>query len=1403
MFFSNWLHSLSTSLSPARRNKLRRTKARRLPAAASQVLEERLVMTVTGVVDAATKTLVLTGTANDDTVRIYDGGENSTLNNGRWTKSGVNGDYITVEDEARTQTFRKSGFDKISFVGLAGNDTFEASGSLTTSTRKLTFTTSYPVNADGGLGNDKLVGSRNLDTLSGGAGNDSLSGSDQNDLLNGGDGDDSLVGGIYNDTLIGGNGNDTLLDDHGHDRVEGGDGDDTISTGSYDDTIYGGNGNDVIDPGANNDIVYGDAGNDRITDDHGHSSLFGGDGNDTISGGDHVDTIYGGAGDDVIDAGIETDYVYGEAGNDRITDGHGHSSLFGGDGNDTISGGDHEDTIYGGAGDDVIDAGNNNDFVYGEAGNDRITDGHGDSRLEGGDGNDTISGGDHEDTIYGGNGNDVIDAGNNNDLVYGEAGNDLINDDHGHSRLEGGDGDDTINGGEHEDKIYGGNGNDLITGGSWDDQIDGGDGADTIDSGSGDDGVYGGPGNDLLYGGMHNDWVIGDAGADTIYGGDGNDQLRGGANRVDTPALPGTTVVIATLDLADLIEGGDGNDEIQGGLGNDTISGGDGEDHITGQYGDDSLSGDGGDDYVGGQWGADTVNGGEGNDRVDGGWHKGEKAPVATDYLPLFDAADLVLGEAGNDTLTANIGDDTLIGSFGNDKVYGLVGNDYIETGTGNDYVEAGWGNDTVNTGAGDDTVKGDEDNDLIDVGNGNNWVHGGIGRDTIVGGEGDDSLDGAEDPDSIVGGGGNDELRGWTGSDTIYAGAGNDIVWGYSDSDLLDAGDGNDTVYGEDGNDDVTGGGGNDRIEGGNGNDTLRGGFGDDSLHGGRDTDWLYGAGDNSSPSAKDELRGNSGDDILLGGKVVDTEGNNTGGKLGSAQVGTLINQFELKVSSLGDDISYVLKSDKRWTISSLSPSFRTEGNVRLVGGLTSIPLKKGMKVDITQVTAAGTLIDINESFSLPQIPSLAGLDINFGQLTFGFMNGAEIRQNVDGDAPVFDAGMYFVGAVGVNLALTSGSVSVGVPENSLTVIVDPVRGMGYLKKVSSGTTLALGIALEDDLAFRPQAMPDHYTDLIGGNLYVRIDGIEILKVLSVGGGAVIDLPDMSPTDFADLTGDIIDEVFSGGFDTDAFNELMDAIGNMRIGVMGNLDLSIDVLSIELGDASVIYDGEKKDIYFRAQTADSPLNAIPLLKDSGIGKFLKTDSRTVLDGFLDLNDIGNSVVSFDSKFADFELDFDKGVTLSAEIDTPLLDVEVEGYIGWNGDVRLEGHAKGGASVDFGIGGVGVDVGIKMGIDVLIAGNFIEGDLMVDAKLDFAIYGIVSVDLLVTELEFGAKGWANAHFNMTLDDFSDFKGTFGIHAGVRIYYGPGSFSIGGGGEITIDSRGILVDLDHLPSFRIR
>jgi Ca2+-binding RTX toxin-like protein len=111
--------------------------------------------------------------------------------------------------------------------------------------------------ADGGNGNDAMIGGHGADTFLGAAGKD------------------VLYGGPNNDRLNGAGGNDKVLGEAGADRCYGGDGNDYIDGGSSGDRLYPGNGFDSVFGSGGNDIFHAI---DRTKDE-----LFGGSGTDTAT----------------------------------------------------------------------------------------------------------------------------------------------------------------------------------------------------------------------------------------------------------------------------------------------------------------------------------------------------------------------------------------------------------------------------------------------------------------------------------------------------------------------------------------------------------------------------------------------------------------------------------------------------------------------------------------------------------------------------------------------------------------------------------------------------------------------------------------------------------------------------------------------------------------------------------------------------------------------------------------------------------------------------------------------------------------------------------------------------------------------------------------------------------------
>ena len=244
------------------------------------------------------------------------------------------------------------------------------------------------------------------------------------------------------DWMIGSEGVDTLSGGGGNDRIYGRGGVDTLAGGTGDDNLYGGGGADTLRGGADNDLLEGGAGDDTLLD--------GGAGNDELRGGGGADTLDGGVGADFTnyaDAGegvrvnlalttAQTDFDGTEGftanQNDAVGDtlsnienirGSGHNDWLTGDGNaNIINGNAGHDRIEGGGAADTLRGNDGDDNLYGEDGEDTLTGGEGTDTLVGGTGADTLTGGEGADILDGGVGGDtyVFESGHGTDTIQGD-----------------------------------------------------------------------------------------------------------------------------------------------------------------------------------------------------------------------------------------------------------------------------------------------------------------------------------------------------------------------------------------------------------------------------------------------------------------------------------------------------------------------------------------------------------------------------------------------------------------------------------------------------------------------------------------------------------------------------------------------------------------------------------------------------------------------------------------------------------------------------------------------------------------------------------------------------------------------------------------------------------------------
>ena len=191
-----------------------------------------------------------------------------------------------------------------------------------------------------------------------------------------------------------------------------------------------------------------------------------------------------------------------------------------------------------------------------------------------------FTGGEH--VVLGGtNANDILISSIGDDTVWGDDGNDRIEGGAGVDQLLGGAGDDIITDINGDDNIKGQGGNDVINSGDGFDLILAGDGNDFTVGGEDANETFGGEGNDYIYAGDDADVVFGDAGDDWIEGGNGNDLLQGdfGAPFQDS-AHVGNDVII----------GGGGGDDYDSESGDDIMLADDGIERNEGMLGYDWVT---------------------------------------------------------------------------------------------------------------------------------------------------------------------------------------------------------------------------------------------------------------------------------------------------------------------------------------------------------------------------------------------------------------------------------------------------------------------------------------------------------------------------------------------------------------------------------------------------------------------------------------------------------------------------------------------------------------------------------------------------------------------------------------------------------------------------------------------
>jgi Ca2+-binding RTX toxin-like protein len=344
------------------------------------------------------------GEAGDDRL-IWNNGDGTDLNEG-----GDGVDTVEVNGGSASESFAANG-------AAGGRVLFQRTTQIAFS---IDIGTSEKLTLNANAGDDTFTGGTGIagvmtTTIDGGVGNDRLLGTDAADRLIGGDGNDFLDGNKGADVGVMGAGNDTFQWDggDGSDVVEGGTGTDTMlfngaaGAENVDISNNGGRlvffrteGNITMDNndveviqfnalgGADNVVVHNLAGTDVRSV---NLNLAGPDGKGDAAT-DSI-TVEGTNGDDVINvassAGVVSVTGLAAAVNLRSAEPADKLSVLARGGNDAV--------LATGLAANVVtyaaDGGAGNDLLIGSLGNDRLTGGDGDDFLLGRPGNDTLDGG--------------------------------------------------------------------------------------------------------------------------------------------------------------------------------------------------------------------------------------------------------------------------------------------------------------------------------------------------------------------------------------------------------------------------------------------------------------------------------------------------------------------------------------------------------------------------------------------------------------------------------------------------------------------------------------------------------------------------------------------------------------------------------------------------------------------------------------------------------------------------------------------------------------------------------------------------------------------------------------------------------------------------------------------------
>ena len=1165
-----------------------------------------------------------------------------------------------------------------------------------------------------------------------------------------------LIGGSGNDRLVGGNAGDALRGDQGNDSLEGGGGIDTVdyhreqlsNTSDWPfpgednapragvivnlsagqlivglDTIGAGTARDSfgttdtfldienVDGSEFGDLVLGSTGNNQIRGFEGNDTLDGGGGNDTIYGGTGNDTIVfesgtltvadfvAGGTDDRIDltafgsinslsellatlsdAGNHTDAVFSLGGQTLTLTGVNYSSLTGADFlfSEATNVGPEITSNEGGATADVNVAENTSTVTTVVAsdsdGPDAVT-----YRIAGGADaalfsiDETtgvlsfIAAPDFEtpadaggDNIY----NVIVEAWDGSD-ADSQALAVTVTDGDGVT-ITGTGGGDTVNASQTVSGQPGPtNDNDTIDGLGGNDSLSGLAGNDTIDGGAGVDTLIGGIGDDT--------YQVDDAGdVVTELTGQGTDTVSSTA----ASYVLGANVETLILEVGAVSGTGNGLDNrIEGNAAANALDGGAGADVLVGMAGDDSY-------YVDSSSDAAIENDAEGTDKV---------YSTAAIYTLGANVENLELLGGANLQGIGNTLDNYLTGS---------TGRNFLGGGIGSDTLDGGLGIDTLSGGAGNDTYFVDNSADVVTeaASDGNDTVHStaanytlGLNVETLVLNGGAVSGTGNTLANRIEGNAADNTLDGGAGADTLVGGLGNDTYYVDSTIDVIteNSSEGTDKVYssaaihtlganvenlellgsanlqgiGNALDNYLMGNAGKNYLGGGIGADTLDGGAGIDTLSGGTGNDTFY--VDNSADSVV-EAAGEGSDTVhstaasytlganveilLLDGGAIGGTGNSLANHIeGNAAANTLDGGggADTLVGGLGDDTYYV---DNAGDVTTENDG---EGTDKVYS--TAAIYTLGTNVENLELLGNGNLQGIGNS-------SDNYLTGNSGQ---NFLGGGIGSDTLDG-------------GLGID-TLSGGAGNDTYHVDDTADVVTEAVGDGSDTVHSTAASYTLGANVET------LVLDDGATSGTGNGGANRIEGNAEANTLDGGAGADT-LAGMAGDDtyYVDNSNDAVIEAEDEGTDK-----------VYSTATVYTLDANVENLEL-LGSANLQGIGNGSDNYLTGNAGRNWLGGGIGNDTLDGGAAIDTMSGGVGDDTFYVEDAGDVVTEFSDEGNDTVYSTASSFTLSANIETLVLDGSATSGTGNSLANRIEGNAvantlDGGGGADTLVGGLGDD----------------------------------------------------------------------------------------------------------------